>query len=70
MIDNDTLPHFLDECLTAMAQQMEGTDSAFDIGFAREQLQIIYPAYRGIYPSQVKKVAGGYGNKNVGRGRW
>jgi hypothetical protein len=69
MIDNDTLPLFLLECLTDMAQQMEGSDSAFDIGFAEKQLAILYPAYKGLYPSQVKKQAGSYGSK-PSRGRW
>jgi hypothetical protein len=69
MIDNDTLPIFLLECLTDMAQQMEGSDSAFDIGFAEKQLAVLYPAYKGLYPSQVKKQAGSYGSR-PSRGRW
>lgn len=55
IVDNDTLPIFLLELLTDMAQQMEGTDSAFDIGFAEKQLAVLYPAYKGLYPSLVKK---------------
>lgn len=69
LIDNDTLPQFLMECLIDMSQQTEGSDSAFDIQFAEDQLKILYPAYKGIYPSQVKKVAGQYGGR-LGRGRW
>lgn len=70
VVDNDTLPQYLMECLTDMAHQMEGSDSAFDITFAEKKLAALYPAYRGVYPSQVKKIAGGYGNKKFGRGRW
>lgn len=55
MVGNDTLPHFLMECLKAMAQQMEGTDSAFDITFAENELKQLFPIYKGMYPSQAKK---------------
>lgn len=61
MVDNDTLPLYLYECLKDMAQQMEGTDSAFDINYATAQLQELYPAYKGLYPSQVKKQVAKYG---------
>lgn len=57
-VENDELPIFLYEFLIDMAQQMEGTDSAFDIGFAEKQLSILYPAYKGAYPSMVKKSIG------------
>ena len=70
MVDNDTLPHFLFECLKDMAQQMEGTDSAFDIGYAEKELEKLYPAYKGVYPSLIKKATSQYGNRNPGRGRW
>lgn len=69
VVDNDSLPLFLFECLKAMAQQMEGTDSAFDIGFAEKQLAELYPAYRGIYPAMAKKQTSRY-TSNPGRGRW
>lgn len=68
-IDNDTLPIYLFECLTDMAHQMEGTDSAFDLNFASGKLKELYPAYKGLYPSQAKKQAGRYGS-NPARGRW
>lgn len=58
LVDNDTLPLLLLELLTDMAHQMEGSDSAFDIGFAENQLKTLYPAYRSLNPSQVKRVAG------------
>lgn len=69
LLDNDTLPLFLMECLMDMAQQMEGTDSAFDIGFAEKQLAVLYPAYKGLNPSMVKKATSQLGGR-PGRGRW
>lgn len=69
MLDNDSLPHFLYECLVEMAQQMEGSDSAFDITYAEKRLAQIYPIYKAIYPSQIKKQSGSYGSK-PSRGRW
>ncbi len=70
MLDNDSLPHFLYESLKAMAQQMEGTDSAFDISFAEKELAVIFPAYKGLNPGMSKKSVAQYGAKNPGRGRW
>ncbi len=69
VVDNDTLPVFLMECLIDMAHQMEGSDSAFDINHAENQLKVLYPAYRGLNPSQVKKVRGRTGGLPA-RGRW
>ncbi len=69
IVDNDTLPVFLMELLVDMAHQMEGSDSTFDINHAEDQLKILYPAYRGLYPSMVKKVRGKIGGL-PGRGRW
>lgn len=62
LVDNDSLPHFLYECLQDMAQQMEGTDGQFDIKYAASQLMDLYPSYRGRYPSQVKKQVAAYGS--------
>lgn len=70
MVDNDTLPLFLMECLEDMAHQMEGTDSAFDINFARAKMKELYPAYTGLYPSQAMKKRGQTGSRTPGRGRW
>lgn len=69
MIDNDTLPVFLMECLIDMAHQMEGGDSTFDINHAEAQLKVLYPAYKGLYPSMIKKVRGQVGGLPA-RGRW
>jgi len=57
-IDNDSLPLFLFECLRDMAQQMEGTDSAFDITFAEKELARLYPSFRVEHPNQAKKMVG------------
>lgn len=62
VIDNDSLPIFLMECLTQMAQQVEGTDSAFDITFAEKQMMKVYPSYKGRFPSQVTKATTSYGS--------
>lgn len=62
LVDNDSLPHFLYECLKEMAQQMEGTDGAFDITYAEKELATLYPSYKSRYPSQVKKTIASYGS--------
>lgn len=69
VLDNDTLPLFLFEVLKDMAHQMEGTDSAFDINYARQELQELFPAYKGMYPSQASKARGRLGSAPA-RGRW
>ena len=60
--DNDSLNIFLNECLTAMAQQVEGTDSAFDITFAKNEQTELIPAYRAEHPTQAKKLRFKYGS--------
>lgn len=61
VLDDDGLNLFLYECLIAMAQQMEGTDSAFDVEFARTELATLYPSYSAKYPSQALKPKRSYG---------
>lgn len=56
LVDNDTLPAFLMELLTAMAHQIEGSDSTFDLNFARQQLQDIYPILRAQSPNMTKRL--------------
>ena len=71
LVDNDTLPIFLFECLQEMAQQMEGTDGAFDITYAEKRLATLYPIYRGRNPSMVKKSVTSYGGApRYGAGSW
>ena len=65
LIDNDSLAIFLNECLVAMAQQMEGEDSTLDVSFALgelhgklpgkaggTQMSGQYSAYKKLYPSE------------------
>lgn len=61
LIDSDSLPHFLFECLQDMAQQMEGTDGAFDINYATKQLADLYPIFKAKYPNQSQKQVTSYG---------
>jgi len=61
LIDNDSLPIFLFELLKAMAHQVEGTDSAFDISYAQAELQELYPHFRSEHSDQRTKAVGNYG---------
>ena len=63
LVDNDSLPLYLYECLVEIAQQMEGTDSAFDISYARQELEELYPWFRSEYPDQRKKATSSYGGR-------
>lgn len=67
-IDNDSLPIYLFELLKDMAHQVEGTDSAFDIEYARQELLELYPAFRSEYPDQRKKQVSSYGSIHRFRG--
>lgn len=72
ILDNDSLQIFFCEALIACAQQMEGTDSTFDMNWARLQLngdptspdmvlrKGLYANYRAMYPSLSKKMVGSY----------
>lgn len=60
LIDNDSLPMFLYELLKSMAHQVEGTDSAFDISYAENELKTLYPAFRSEYPDQRKQPVARY----------
>lgn len=62
-IDNDSLPIYLYELLKEMAHQVEGTDSAFDINYAGQELMELYPWFRSEYPDQRKKTINSYGMK-------
>lgn len=84
VLDADAYQIFLMELLIAMAQQVEGADSEFDIQFAEKALYGdpqspttkgrvgLYRLYEGDQPDQRKKVSAGfYSNSgNVSRGRW
>lgn len=66
LVDNDSLPIYLLFCLIEIAQQVEGTDSAFDISFAKQELKELLPTFRSEYPDQRKKTQVSYG----GLPRW
>ncbi len=73
VLDNDAIQIYHLECLIAAAQQLEGTDSGFDIGWAKKELSGdpsavdisgrmgLYAKYRKEYPSQSKKAVNTYG---------
>lgn len=60
-IDNDGLPIYLFECLKDMAHQMEGSDSAFDINYARQELEELFPHFRAENQNQSKRAVTSYG---------
>jgi len=60
-IDNDSLPLFLFELLKDMAHQMEGSDAAFDITYAKQELEELFPHFRAENPNQSKKAITNYG---------
>ena len=62
LVDDDSLPAFLYELLKAMAHQVEGADSSFDIGFAENELKTLYPAFRSEHPDQRTKLVARYGS--------
>lgn len=74
MLHADALNIYLYECLIEMAQQMEGTDSAFDITYATRKLHGdptavddigkagLYRLYLAEHPTQTKKAAARYGS--------
>jgi|TARA_Y100000310_G_scaffold242771_1_gene246988 hypothetical protein len=81
VLDNDGINIFLLESLIAAAQQVEGADSTFDIGYAIKELHGdpsasdnsaklgLYGKYRGEHPNQAKKAIAYYGSA-PGRRRW
>lgn len=74
LIDNDTLPAFLMELLIAMAHQIEGSDSTFDLNFAMGQLKEIYPILKAQTPNMGKRLIGrstaGPRMRRLGRSNW
>ena len=81
VLDNDAIQIYHLENLIAAAQQLEGTDSAFDITWAKRELNGdpssvdpvqrmgLYQKYRKEHPSMSKKLVGAYGS-SPSRGRW
>ena len=82
ILDSDAFNIFLFESLIAMAHQLEGTDSAFDISFASRALygdpsapdpagrSGLYAMYRGEHPDQSVKAIGRYGATPRYGDRW
>jgi hypothetical protein len=72
---------YLHECALAIAHQVEGEDSGFDISYHNSQLNGnpgspdprervgLYARYRSEYPAQTKKATARYGS-SPSRGRW
>lgn len=72
VLDNDSINIFLFESLKAIAQQIEGEDSVFDIQYANRELNGdptamdtksrygLYATYRMEHPSQSKKIVTSY----------
>ena len=69
VLDNDAIQLYLLETLITIAHQIEASDSAFDISFAKTELDSLYKRYKSEYPSQSKKAINYYGSKPA-RGRW
>lgn len=69
VLDNDAIQILLLEDLKAAAQQVEGTDSAFDINYANSELETLYRRYKSEYPSQSKKAITTYASSPI-RNRW
>lgn len=66
ILDNDALQIYLLETFIQCAHQIEGSDSTYDITFAKNELgQVakngLYAKYAREYPSQSKKPASSYG---------
>lgn len=61
ILDNDCIQIFYLECLKAMAQQLEGSDSIFDINYSENELKTLYQAYNGEHQDQTKKAISHYG---------
>ena len=59
-VDNDSMPVFLLELLKDMAHQVEGSDSAFDITYARQEMEELFPHFRAENPNQSKKTITSY----------
>ena len=80
-LDNDAIQIFLLEALIAAAQEMESSNMAGDIDFAKKELNGnpgspdpnermgLYRKYRARHPSQIKKASRSYG-PSPARGRW
>lgn len=74
VLDDDCIQIYLLECLIAAAQQVEGTDSGFDVSWAKNELGApgkggLYGSYAAEHPSGTVKTRSSYGS-SPSRGRW
>ena len=69
VLDDDEIQIYILECLIAAAQQVEGSDAAFDINWAKIELNELYYRYKGYNPTDAKKKVSAYGSLPA-RGRW
>jgi len=60
VLTGTSLQIFTLESLKAIAQQMEGKDSVFDINYANSELPSLYQLYRAEHPSEAKRPVGKY----------
>lgn len=75
VLDDDCIQIYILETIIACAQQMEGTDSGFDINWAKGELNGnaknripgLYSRYRAQYPSQSKQAINYYGSSPLRR---
>lgn len=79
VLDDDAIQIYLLETMMAMAHQMEGADSGFDINWAKKELYGdpeavdisgrggLYAKYRKEYPSMSKKAISYYGTATTNR---
>lgn len=77
VLDNDAIQIYHLQNLIQAAQQLEGSDSTFDVNWAKKELfgedltnrSGLYAKYRSEHPSQSKKAISSYGSAPA-RGRW
>lgn len=64
-LDTDGFNIFLYECLMCIAQQLQGEDSGFDVGFAISHLEELYKNYKFDHPSEAIRPKSIYYNVNL-----
>lgn len=67
VLDDDAIYIYQLESLIVCAHQIEGTDSAFDISWARQELDVLYKRYKTEYSSMAKLPISYYGSTTVNR---
>lgn len=67
VLDSDSIQMYILETLVACAHQIEGSDSAFDIQWAKGELETLYKKYMREFPSMSKKALSYYGSSTTNR---